>query len=346
MFTPLIFICSLRPDQASAQRVHTALSNAGLRPWSDTIDLVPGDRWDEAIPDALWQSAVVLVLVTYNWPGRDQQSVGWYGPEAIALAIERAQQSDNSSVIVPVLLDGVPADRLPYGLSRLVRIEATSDDLKPLLAGLKKVLDRRPEIPYEPAVSRQSKRISAGGGLTSPGGRTMNDATPVAKAALDAAIDGVSCAGVGAPATPNSGGEARSARSFHTGRSGLAFLLTMLVSPLLISLGAQEESPSGRTSGPEARDAELENQVGSFDVPATAGATSAPEPSYADGRLPSLRQHFHEKLQQCLCKQAHDLLEDVRSTQEEHVAATALAEALADDYDNRCNPTYGLCRTR
>ncbi len=155
---PLIFICYAGPDRPIAIRVHRALDARGMRPWCDAVDLAPGERWDEAIPRALKQAAAVLVLVTDRWPVVGDEGAGWYGPDEVAVAIDHARRVDPRMAIVPARLDGAGPERLPYGLRRLVEIEAAATDPAPIVAGLTRALARRALT--DPAVPALNQRLA------------------------------------------------------------------------------------------------------------------------------------------------------------------------------------------
>ncbi|HAO21517.1 MAG TPA: serine/threonine-protein kinase pkn1, partial [Desulfobacteraceae bacterium] len=42
------------------------LKNAGLEPWLDTEDLLPGQLWKTAIDKAIRESSYFLVLLSFN----------------------------------------------------------------------------------------------------------------------------------------------------------------------------------------------------------------------------------------------------------------------------------------
>ncbi len=157
---PHIFICYAGPDRPLAIRVHRALDRAGMRPWCDAVDLAPGERWGEAIPRALKQAAAVLVLVTDRWPVVGDEGAGWYGPEEVAIAIDHARRVDPRMVIVPARLDGAGPERLPYGLRRLVEIEAAATDPGPIVDGLSRALERRTRALTSPAVPALNPRLA------------------------------------------------------------------------------------------------------------------------------------------------------------------------------------------
>jgi hypothetical protein len=59
-----VYISYSREDTDIMQRVRTNLQQVGLRTWTGD-DLEPGsDQWQQAVPDAIRNSAVVLVLMS------------------------------------------------------------------------------------------------------------------------------------------------------------------------------------------------------------------------------------------------------------------------------------------
>ncbi|MCB9544248.1 MAG: SUMF1/EgtB/PvdO family nonheme iron enzyme, partial [Myxococcales bacterium] len=134
---PLIFICYAGPDRDNAAALRVALDQRGERSWCDVIDLVPGDRWDEVIGETLAGAGFVVVLVSRIGSEHD----GWFWLEEIADAIADAR-SDRKRII-PVKLDRFKR-RLPYGLNRLVAIDAPDRDWPRVAEAITAAIERRP----------------------------------------------------------------------------------------------------------------------------------------------------------------------------------------------------------
>ncbi|MCB9530097.1 MAG: toll/interleukin-1 receptor domain-containing protein, partial [Myxococcales bacterium] len=115
---PLIFICYAGPDRAHAVALRTALEERGEQSWCDVVDLVPGDYWDVVIDDALRGAGLVVVLISHAGSEHD----GWHLLEEIARAIGHAR--DAAKRVIPVKLDRGLDERIPYGLRRIVAIDA------------------------------------------------------------------------------------------------------------------------------------------------------------------------------------------------------------------------------
>lgn len=137
---PQIFITYFGPDKARAIALHRALAAAKHRPWCDAVDLLPGDRWDEVIPEALRASEIILVLVSEH--GHD----GWYARSEVADAIDQARK-DRRRRVIPVRFDGVDHDRTPYGLRRVAGIEVHDDDFRPVLDGIGRIVAHLRGVP-------------------------------------------------------------------------------------------------------------------------------------------------------------------------------------------------------
>lgn len=150
--TPMIFICCAESDEQIARRVHASLSKHGMRPWTASVDLMLGDRWDREISHAVQSAAILLVLVTRSWPEHSSygraESEDFYAREQIAFAIELAREPGADRRIIPVLVDGGSKSRLPYGLTRLVPVEI-DNGIGPLLDGLDRILARGREVSAE-----------------------------------------------------------------------------------------------------------------------------------------------------------------------------------------------------
>jgi len=61
-----VFICYCREDLGIAKKLYVDLKNAGLEPWLDTEDLLPGQLWKTAIDKAIRESSYFLVLLSFN----------------------------------------------------------------------------------------------------------------------------------------------------------------------------------------------------------------------------------------------------------------------------------------
>lgn len=59
-----IFISYGREDQDAARRLYDDLKSAGLDPWLDDVDLLPGQNWRQTINRVIKESRYVLTLLS------------------------------------------------------------------------------------------------------------------------------------------------------------------------------------------------------------------------------------------------------------------------------------------
>lgn len=107
-----IFISHAGPDSEAAVQLHKQLAAAGLRVFTDKLSLLLGDDWAVEIPRAQKQSRITVVLLS---PRCDR---AYYEREEIAAAIALARDERYVHRVVPIFLEGFPADPgdMPFGL--------------------------------------------------------------------------------------------------------------------------------------------------------------------------------------------------------------------------------------
>ena len=107
----------------------------------DSISLIPGDNWDTELPNAQRQSLITVVLVS------SATEAAFYQREEIAAAITMARDNPKTHRVIPVYLDELENDQIPYGL-RLkhsiylggnVTLETVADRLIDTVAKLKQL---------------------------------------------------------------------------------------------------------------------------------------------------------------------------------------------------------------
>jgi hypothetical protein len=107
------FLAYPSPERARARELRRALGERGHSVFFDADDVIPGQAWDDVLPEALAGCQVVVVLV-----GPATQKAH-YERDEVATAIARWRKHERPWV-VPVALGEVGAfQALPYGLTRL-----------------------------------------------------------------------------------------------------------------------------------------------------------------------------------------------------------------------------------
>lgn len=140
---PQVFISYAREDSAFAERLYSDLQRAGIRPWLDRADLIPGQHWESAIRRAIAASSYFIAVLS----SRSVSKRGFVQSE-IRFALRIADEyAENQIFIIPVRLDDCEpsfeglrelhrADLFPsydQGLKELLRVFAYSAEEKPAL---------------------------------------------------------------------------------------------------------------------------------------------------------------------------------------------------------------------
>jgi hypothetical protein len=128
----LIFISYAQEDFDYAERLYNDLKNAGLNPWLDKEELLPGQNWDREIRKVVKSSKFFLPLFS----SRSVEKRGYIQRE-YRLGIETAQEMPEGQIfIIPIRIDEcqIPfeslsdihyQDMFPYwnkGIERIIRV--------------------------------------------------------------------------------------------------------------------------------------------------------------------------------------------------------------------------------
>lgn len=135
-----VFISYAREDAPRAKQLHDDLRRAGIEPWLDQEALLPGQRWDLAIEQAIARSEFIVVLLSR----RSVEKTGYYQKE-IRQALEYADaRPDGSIYLIPVRLEAFElthpklakfqyADLFPsweYGLRKILHAITFANELQ------------------------------------------------------------------------------------------------------------------------------------------------------------------------------------------------------------------------
>ncbi len=125
-----VFLCHASNDKPVVRDLHARLRAAGVAPWLDEIDILPGQDWRDVIPQAVRASDAVIVCLS-----RASTSKEGYVQREIRDVLDVAEEKlDDAIFVVPVLVEDVP---IPRKLARwqAVRLDAP-DGFERLLASL------------------------------------------------------------------------------------------------------------------------------------------------------------------------------------------------------------------
>jgi hypothetical protein len=113
---PDVFLSYARKDAPSVTDLYQRLSASGLKVWMDTQNILPGQRWDYEIAQALKRSKIVIICLSNN-------SVAKRGvvQRELRTALRYLEEKLDSDIfLIPVRLDNCV---VPDGLSHLQYVD-------------------------------------------------------------------------------------------------------------------------------------------------------------------------------------------------------------------------------
>lgn len=114
-----VFLSHNSKDKPAVEEIARRLMNAGITPWLDMWNLIPGEPWQETIEEALNQCASCAVFVGPSGAGP------WQNEEMRAAIDHRVRSSTGQFRVIPVFLPGSACERddLPIFLQRHTWVE-------------------------------------------------------------------------------------------------------------------------------------------------------------------------------------------------------------------------------
>ncbi|MFC1463972.1 MAG: TIR domain-containing protein [Candidatus Brachytrichaceae bacterium NZ_4S206] len=123
-----VFLCHSSEDKPAVRTLYAKLRDAGVQPWLDEEDLLPGQKWKVEIPKAIRASDVILVCLSQRSVKKDG-----YIKREIEFALDIADKLPEDAIfIIPLRLEACDfPDRVgdwhgvdlyaPRGYERLLR---------------------------------------------------------------------------------------------------------------------------------------------------------------------------------------------------------------------------------
>ncbi len=112
---PRVFLAYASEDHVRVKRIYEALRSAGLLPWMDKIDLLPGQNWQVEIPSAVKKADFFLACFSKRSIGKN----GYVQKELLVALDTLAEKPQGSIYFIPTRLDKcvIPDLQLPkWGL--------------------------------------------------------------------------------------------------------------------------------------------------------------------------------------------------------------------------------------
>jgi hypothetical protein len=96
-----VFLCHSSQDKAVVQDLYNKLINVGVKPWIDTMDILPGQDWDLEIKKAVKTSDVVLICLS-----KSSINKRGYVQKEIKYAIDIAHEMPEGAIfLIPIKLE-------------------------------------------------------------------------------------------------------------------------------------------------------------------------------------------------------------------------------------------------
>lgn len=112
-----VFLSHSSTDKPAVEEIARKLREVGVEPFLDKWHLIPGDPWQEALEEALKQSATCAVFL-------GPSGMGPWQNEEMRVALDRRTR-DRASRVIPVLLPQArqPKEEIPLFLTRLTWVD-------------------------------------------------------------------------------------------------------------------------------------------------------------------------------------------------------------------------------
>jgi cold shock CspA family protein len=99
--TTRVFISYAKEDKGFAEKLYSDLQQAGVKPWLDYMDLIPGQRWEAAIKKAISDSSYFIAVLSSYSVGKKG-----YVQKEIRHALDIAEEYPEDEIfIIPVRID-------------------------------------------------------------------------------------------------------------------------------------------------------------------------------------------------------------------------------------------------
>jgi len=116
-----VFLCHATADKPAVRKLYRYLRSKGMEPWLDAENLLPGENWEVEIPNALFDSDVILVCLSKNSVNKEG-----YVQKEITFALDKAlEKTDGTIYIIPAKLE---ERDVPQRLNRFQWVDLYRED--------------------------------------------------------------------------------------------------------------------------------------------------------------------------------------------------------------------------
>ncbi|GAB5561188.1 MAG: hypothetical protein SynsKO_28350 [Synoicihabitans sp.] len=167
-----VFLSYASEDVAAAERIATALRDAGIEVWFDKNELVGGDAWDAKIRGQIQSCTLFLPVISANTQARAE---GYFRLEWKLAADRTHLMADDHAFLFPIVIDetGDAEARVPerFRERQWMRLESTSPAA--IASRLAQVLSGAPVASFQQGASpRAAQPAAPASSQSSPSNRT------------------------------------------------------------------------------------------------------------------------------------------------------------------------------
>src|SRR5215217_7926560 len=114
--TLTVFLCHSSGDKPRVRDLYQRLRAAGIAPWLDEEDPLPGEHWEQEIPQAVERADVVLACLS-----RASVTKEGYVQKAIGYALDMAEEKAEGVIyLIPARFEEV---EVPHRLQQWQRVD-------------------------------------------------------------------------------------------------------------------------------------------------------------------------------------------------------------------------------
>lgn len=152
-YVPQIFLCHASDDKARVRRLYHRLREAGLSPWLDDEDILPGQDWDREIRNAIRKSDYFLACLSKN----SVDKRGYFQKE-IRMALDILDEMPEGQVyLIPARLDDC---EVPLRLRERQWIDLFEIGMRGLSRLLMTIASRHPDVAKRLSVVNQTDGLN------------------------------------------------------------------------------------------------------------------------------------------------------------------------------------------
>jgi hypothetical protein len=133
---PQIFLSYAREDKEKVENLYQELTNAGFKPWMDTKDLLPGEKWESIIQQAIRNSDFFLLCLSKN----SVKKRGYFQREKKTALDILQEMLDDDIYLIPIRLEEceVPSDLRNYQWVDLFAEDGRTQLMKAIQVGMER----------------------------------------------------------------------------------------------------------------------------------------------------------------------------------------------------------------